>query len=38
MRTVGVPFAPRNVAYAKLMQNLYNNYTPKTVFYGGAPC
>lgn len=36
--TVGVPIAPRNVAYAKLMQNLYNNYAAKPVFYGGAKC
>lgn len=38
MPTVGAQIAPRNVAYTKLMQNLCNNYTTKTVFLGGAKC
>ena len=36
--TVRVQIAPRNGTYAKLMQNLYTNYTVKTAFYVGAPC
>ena len=38
MPTLGAQTAPRNAAYAKLMQNLCNNYTTKSVFYGGATC
>ncbi len=35
---VGAQTAPRNVTYAKLMQNLCNKYTTKLVFSGGAIC
>jgi len=38
MANVGAKIAPRNVTYAKLMQNLCNKYTTKLVFSGGATC
>lgn len=38
MASVGAKIAPRNVTYAKLLQNLCNKYTTQLVFSGGATC